>query len=94
MHEPVGEAIFETSFPGDQLVDLHKDKSAQYPNIVLQTPETLKESNTPSKDLDKDEGPNTGRWKDKEHQMFLEAYRIYDKNWKKVSSYVGTRDSV
>jgi SHAQKYF class myb-like DNA-binding protein len=36
---------------------------------------------------------NAGRWTDEEHLKFLEALKIYGKNWNKVHRYVGTRTS-
>lgn len=36
---------------------------------------------------------NAGRWTDEEHERFLEALKIYGKNWNKVHRYVGTRTS-
>jgi len=34
-----------------------------------------------------------GRWTDEEHDRFIEALRIYGKNWNKVHKHVGTRTS-
>ena len=34
---------------------------------------------------------NTGRWSKLEHQHFLEALKLYGKDWKKVQEYVVTR---
>jgi SHAQKYF class myb-like DNA-binding protein len=34
---------------------------------------------------------NTGRWTKAEHKRFLEALKLYGKDWKKVQEYVGTR---
>lgn len=36
---------------------------------------------------------NTGRWSKEEHKKFLEAIKIYGRDWKKVEGYVGTRTS-
>ncbi len=33
----------------------------------------------------------TGRWTKEEHKRFLQALKLYGKNWKKVQEYVGTR---
>ena len=33
-----------------------------------------------------------GSWTDFEHQKFLEAIRIYGKDWKRITIHVGTRD--
>ena len=35
----------------------------------------------------------TGRWTRDEHYRFLEALKMYGKEWKKVQSHVGTRSS-
>ena len=35
---------------------------------------------------------NTGRWTPQEHELFLEALRIYGKVYKKIESHVMTRD--
>lgn len=34
---------------------------------------------------------SNGRWTKDEHQRFVEAIKIYGKNWKKVEDYIGTR---
>jgi len=39
------------------------------------------------------QGKTTGRWSDEEHRRFKEAIKIYGKDWKKVTQYVGTRIS-
>ena len=36
---------------------------------------------------------NGGRWTDDEQKLFLEAYALYGKDWKKIQNYVGTRTS-
>ena len=36
---------------------------------------------------------NAGRWTDEEHLKFLEALKLYGKNWNKVHRYVGSRTS-
>ncbi|KRX10483.1 Homeodomain protein [Pseudocohnilembus persalinus] len=33
-----------------------------------------------------------GRWSKEEHQRFLDAIELYNKNWKKVEEHVGTRN--
>ena len=32
-----------------------------------------------------------GHWSDEEHRLFLEAIKIYGKQWREVMKYVGTR---
>jgi SHAQKYF class myb-like DNA-binding protein len=34
-----------------------------------------------------------GRWSDEEHYKFLEALRIYGKDWDKIQAHIGTRDA-
>ena len=34
-----------------------------------------------------------GRWTDEEHDRFLEALRIYGKDWDKIEKHIGTRDA-
>lgn len=34
-----------------------------------------------------------GRWSDKEHAKFLEAYNLYGRNWKLVQKHIGTRNA-
>ena len=36
---------------------------------------------------------NTGRWVREEHERFLQAMRIYGKDWDAIEEYVGTRDT-
>lgn len=36
---------------------------------------------------------NSGRWTDEEHKKFLEAIKLFGKNWNKVHRHVGTRTS-
>ena len=33
-----------------------------------------------------------GIWTDDEHKKFIEAVRIYGKNWSKITEYIGTRE--
>lgn len=35
----------------------------------------------------------TGRWTKEEHRRFLEALKLYGKNWKKVQAHVRTRST-
>lgn len=35
---------------------------------------------------------SAGRWSPEEHQRFVDALKLYGKNWKKVEEIVGTRD--
>lgn len=34
----------------------------------------------------------SGAWSDAEHKRFLDAIRIYGKNWPKIVEHIGTRD--
>ena len=36
---------------------------------------------------------NTGRWTRDEHERFLQAMRIYGKDWDAIEDYVGSRDT-
>ena len=38
------------------------------------------------------ENETAGRWSKNEHKRFLEAIKLYGKNWQKVHKYVGTRN--
>ena len=40
-----------------------------------------------------DSESNTGRWKYSEHQAFIDAIKMFGKNWKQVAEYIGTRSS-
>lgn len=40
-----------------------------------------------------DPNANSGRWTDEEHARFLEALKLFGKNWNKVHRHVGTRTS-
>jgi SHAQKYF class myb-like DNA-binding protein len=35
-----------------------------------------------------------GRWTDQEHDLFLEALKIYGKDWENIERHVGTRDVI
>jgi SHAQKYF class myb-like DNA-binding protein len=43
-------------------------------------------------ETDESEG-NTGRWTNCEHQAFIEAIKLFGKNWKLVADHIGTRNS-
>lgn len=50
----------------------------------------------PRKSSDKEDlngDDQVGRWSKEEHEKFLEAYRLYGKEWKKVQTYIGTRST-
>lgn len=50
----------------------------------------------PLKDTEvKDDGnkQNVGRWTEDEHELFLEALRIYGKDWNSITVHVGSRDA-
>jgi SHAQKYF class myb-like DNA-binding protein len=36
---------------------------------------------------------SNGRWSDEEHDRFIQALKMYGKDWSKVHKYVGTRSS-
>lgn len=38
-------------------------------------------------------GKAEGRWTEEEHSRFLIGLKKYDKNWKKLESFVGSRTS-
>ena len=42
----------------------------------------------------KPEGRKLGRWTDQEHELFLEALKLYGKDWEEIQAHVGTRDIV
>lgn len=44
-------------------------------------------------DENKPKVSNTGRWTRDEHERFLQAMRIYGKDWDAIEEYVGTRDT-
>lgn len=46
------------------------------------------------KDQDDSVGCNIGRWEKDERARFIEALEKYDKDWKKIQDYVGTRSIV
>lgn len=41
---------------------------------------------------DKNQSKAVGRWTKEEHQKFVEALKLYGKNWKQVEEHVGTRN--
>ena len=34
-----------------------------------------------------------GRWSEKEHMLFLEAYKLYGKDWNLIQAHIGTRNA-
>jgi SHAQKYF class myb-like DNA-binding protein len=36
-------------------------------------------------------GAKSGKWTDAEHQLFLEAVKIYANKWKKIEHHIGTK---
>lgn len=39
------------------------------------------------------EAKGEGRWTEEEHEKFLEAYKLYGKNWKLIQKHIGTRSA-
>ena len=39
------------------------------------------------------QGAKTGRWTRDEHYRFVEALKLYGKEWKRVQEHIGTRSS-
>ena len=35
----------------------------------------------------------TGRWTNEEHQLFLQAVQMHNKDWEKIQKFVKTRDT-
>lgn len=54
--------------------------------------ELLKDGKSQQKQSVEEPGA-TGRWTDEEHQRFLEAYKLYGKNWKQIQKHIGTRNA-
>lgn len=48
---------------------------------------------TVESDLKQREGNAEGRWSEDEHQRFLEAHRLYGKDWRKIERHIGTRSA-
>ncbi|KAH9259062.1 hypothetical protein BASA81_002682 [Batrachochytrium salamandrivorans] len=40
------------------------------------------------------DGFKTGRWTRTEHERFIQAFTAFDKDWRKVSEFVGTRSNI
>ena len=75
-----------------------KDLISQPSSIISnEQSQTLTESEKQDQDSNSiSEEPkklNKGRWKPEEHNRFLEALRLYGKNWDKITSHIGTRDA-
>ena len=51
------------------------------------------ESSIGDDSLQRQDSTNAGRWTSEEHQRFLEALKIYGKNWNLVHKFVGSRSS-
>ena len=56
-------------------------------------PRKIKKKSAKSKVNENNKQFNTGRWSKGEHEKFLEAIKIYGRNWKQVEDYVITRSS-
>lgn len=41
-----------------------------------------------------DDNSNVGRWTQQEHDLFLQGYELYGKDWRKIAEYIGTRSNV
>ena len=54
--------------------------------LVQNEPEPIK------KEL-KSENIRRGPWTEEEHQLFLEALRLYGKDWESIACHVGTRNT-
>ena len=60
------------------------------------TSNDMTQGNEESKDKEEEKKQpqaKTGRWMPDEHDRFLQAMRIYGKDWDAIEEYVGTRDS-
>ncbi len=63
------------------------------PTAANATPDESSVVSSQSQTLGMDNTGASGRWTDEEHRKFLEAYKIYGRNWKLVHKYVGTRSA-
>ena len=43
--------------------------------------------------IEEDPETQTGRWNRSEHIAFIEAIKMYGKNWKLIANYIGSRNS-
>ena len=66
---------------------------------IIQTDKKRKLEDIKSKNIIKikrpktENGNNSGRWTEKEHNKFLNLYKKYRKNWKKISLNLKTRST-
>ena len=80
--------LFESNcFETDPCLNIGDSETEHFTNKVLE-----EKVNGKKKMVEK--SPSTiGRWTLIEHERFLEAYKLYGKNWKLVEKYVGTRSA-
>lgn len=85
---PYPDLVCPTSPSKDLDISVHDvDKCDLSVHEPISTPDKKKKAKSKS-----DDGSSTnGRWTKEEHERFVEAYKLYGKNWKKVQEYVGTR---
>jgi SHAQKYF class myb-like DNA-binding protein len=77
---------FKTEIAATELEDSEKAQTSN--NIKsMASAESI-----PETESNQDSG-TTGRWTNEEHQKFLEALKLYGKNWKLVQKHVGTRSA-
>jgi SHAQKYF class myb-like DNA-binding protein len=43
---------------------------------------------------DSDSDGNFGRWTSKEHEAFLEGFKLYPRDWRRIANFMGTRNNI
>ena len=69
------------------------EERAPFNQESFSPPRKIKKKSAKSKVNENNKQFNTGRWSKGEHEKFLEAIKIYGRNWKQVEDYVITRSS-
>lgn len=75
------------------LFQMSYEWNSKDPRDVVSQDSSVEDNAGKANDGNSEGGFNAGKWTDEEHDRFLDALRIYGKNWNNVHKHVGTRSS-